>query len=460
MDQLSRRRFIASGGKGLLALSFADAFLAACTSDGGQEETGGTDLVLWLSNFDAAWTKWFQENIADGFNEAEPNYHIDVVSKPPESMASLLRTAMSAGQGPDLIPAGSPAAAGNFVEQDWVRPLDEYAQQYRWDDKFLGWALDVGKVQDKLYSVPIVWESFLVLYNKQVFEDNGWSVPTTGAELEAIAAEATGKGIVPFSAGNGEFPAATEWFVTNFFNHHAGPEALFQALTTEIPFTDAVFVDAITRLNDWFQNGWLGGGVERYFTNGFNDVYAALADGTAAMDMEGDWAVASMAEFFGDANDNWDWFPIPPLRDGVPFPLYELGIGDTFSINAESASADAAAVFLDWWFSQPQLAAKKMADLVTDPWPIPIPESDFPPGLDPRFTEQYVARVEATDEGNFGYTGYTFLGPKSYTYVFEEMERVMTGSVTPAEYCQGLNDIFQQEYADGRVPPVIPRETS
>src|SRR5205823_6511723 len=135
-----------------------------------------------------------------------------------------------------------------------------------------------------------------------------------------------------------------------------GPDALYQALTTQIPFTDPVFVEAITILNDWFQKGWLGGGVDRYFTNGFDAVYSAVGDGKAVMDMEGDWAISSMPDFFGNNDQGWDWFPIPALRDGVPFPLFELGIGDTYSINAESKSADAAAKFLDWWFSQPKLA--------------------------------------------------------------------------------------------------------
>jgi raffinose/stachyose/melibiose transport system substrate-binding protein len=468
MDQrsaISRRRFLASGGKTLLAASFAGSLAAACTGDtggggGGEGSAGAKEFSLWLSNFDQTWTDWLTTNITGGFEQANQGYAIDVVIKPPESMGSLMRTALSAGQGPDAIPASSPSAAGQFVEQGWVLPLDAYSQQYGWDQKILGWALEVGKVQGKLYSVPIVWESFLILYNKKLFAENGWTVPTTGEELEAIAADAMGKGIVPFTAGNGEFRGATEWFVTNFFNHYSGPDALFQALTTEIPFTDPVFVEAVTMLNDWFQKGWFGGSVQKYFTNGFNDVYAALADGKAAMDLEGDWAIAAMSEFFGDRNDEWDWFPIPPLRDGVPFPLFELGIGDTFSINAKSEAADAVAKFLDWWFSQPQLAARKMSELAADPWPIPIPEADFPTDIDPRFRDQYLARIDATDAGNFGYTGYTFLGPKSYTYVFEEMEKVMTGEMTPAEYCQGLNDLFQQEYADGRVPPIIPRTTS
>ena len=453
---ISRRRFLVYGGNSLLAAGIGGSLLAACTGSG-EEESGGKSFSLWTWETGAPYTKWFQENIYGGFEKAYPGYNIDVIVKP--SMGPL-ETALTAGQGPDAVPGGGPANVGQFVDNDWLLPLDSYSKQYGWDEKILGWALDSGKVGGQLYSLPVVWESFLILYNKKTFQENGWSVPTTREELEAIATEAMGRGIVPFSAGNGEFAGATEWFVFNFFNHYSGADALYQALTTELPFTDPVFVDAISMLNGWFQKGWLGGSVEKYFTNGFNEVYAALVDGTAAMDMEGTWAMPAMPEFFGSESPDWDWFPIPSLRDGVPFPLYELGIGETLSINAESKSADAVAKFLDWWFSQSKLAARKMADLSADPWPIPIQESDFPSNIDPRFRDQYLARVDATGAGNFGYTGYTFLPPKSYAYTFEEMEKVMTGGMTPAEYCQGLNDIFLQEYAEGKVPPIIPRESS
>ena len=33
-------------------------------------------------------------------------------------------------------------------------PLDEFADQANWKDLFLPWALNLGKVDGKLYSVP------------------------------------------------------------------------------------------------------------------------------------------------------------------------------------------------------------------------------------------------------------------------------------------------------------------
>ena len=233
-------------------------------------------------------------------------------------------------------------------------------------------------------------------------------------------------------------PGATEWFVFNFFNHYSGADALYQALTTELPFTDPVFVDAISMLNGWFQKGWLGGSVEKYFTNGFNEVYAALVDGTAAMDMEGTWAMPAMPEFFGSGSPDWDWFPIPSLRDGVPFLSTSLASAKR-SRSTRRPSGRCCCQVLGLVVLTVQARGEEDGrTLWRDPWPIPESRNPTSPSnIDPRFRDQYLARIDATGAGNFGYTGYTFLPPKSYAYTFEEMEKVMTGGMTPARVLPG-----------------------
>src|SRR5215210_7464576 len=98
-----------------------------------------------------------------------------------------------------------------------------------------------------------------------------------------------GPGITPFAAGIRDDPAEIEWFPTIFSNHYSGPDALYQALTGEIPFSDPVFVDAIDLFNNYVQKGWFGGSPERFFSTGFEALHADLGDGKAAMNMEGSW---------------------------------------------------------------------------------------------------------------------------------------------------------------------------
>jgi raffinose/stachyose/melibiose transport system substrate-binding protein len=71
------------------------------------------------------------------------------------------------------------------------------------------------------------------------------------------------------------------------WNHYAGPDALYQALSGQIKWTDPVFVDAITALNSWFQKGYIGKSVDDYFTYHFPQCYTLLAQQKAAMYLVG-----------------------------------------------------------------------------------------------------------------------------------------------------------------------------
>ena len=111
----------------------------------------------------------------------------------------------------------------------------------------------LGRYEDELYAIPYQLQTMLLYYNKTLFEDKSMQPPRNRDELEAMAEELQGQGVTPFAAGIGDDPAAIEWFPTVFWNHYSGPDALYQALTGEIPFSDPVFVDAIELFNTRFQ---------------------------------------------------------------------------------------------------------------------------------------------------------------------------------------------------------------
>jgi raffinose/stachyose/melibiose transport system substrate-binding protein len=54
----------------------------------------------------------------------------------------------------------------------------------------------------------------------------------------------------------------------------------------------------------------------------------------------------------------------------------------------------------------------------------------------------------------FGYTTWTFWPAKSDTYIYQQMDKVLAGQLTPKDYCAGLDSVFQQEFKAGKTPPV------
>jgi raffinose/stachyose/melibiose transport system substrate-binding protein len=238
-------------------------------------------------------------------------------------------------------------------------------------------------------------------------------------------------------------------------NHGAGPDNVYKALSGELRWSDPVFVDAMTRLNNWFQQGWMGGGTQRYFTNRFDTLYTDLAKGRAALQITGTWGFQEIGPFFKDAE--WDWAPLPALGAGVPAKVFALGIGGTSSINASSKVAPAAALFLDWLISDPKRMARGIAEAGVQPYPVQLTEDDFPAGTDQRQTRLYNELGQASASRDVGYTTWTFWPPKSNTYLYEQFEKVIVGRMTPPDYLQGLDEVFAEERAEGKVPPLISR---
>ena len=449
---MSRRQFLATGSRAALGAGLAGPLLAGCGGGG-----GGSGQVTFWSNLEGSGPQnYFKKNVEKSFEKANKGTDLKVTFQDPDQMDRLVRTALQGGEGPDIIMTPGPAYAQEYVDANLFAELDEYADQFKWEDKLLGWALDLGRYEGKLYAIPYQLQTMLLYYNKTLLEDKGMQPPKSRDELESMADELQGQGITPFAAGIGDDPAAIEWFPTVFWNHYSGPDALYQALTGEIPFSDPVFVDAIDMFNNYVQKGWFGGSPERFFSTGFEAYYADLGDGKAAMDIEGTWLLPLIGPYFKDSGDEWDWAPLPPLRSAIPAELYELALGSTLSINSRAQDVDAAAAFIDYLAADKQRAVKWMAAVpAAFNAPLPFSESDFPASMDDRVARQLAALSRATAKGNFGYTAWTFWPSKSDVYIQEETQKVLTGDITPAEFCSGLDETFTKELKEGAVPKII-----
>ena len=453
--KLSRRQFIARGGRVALGAGLAGSLLAGCGGGSG----GGGPVTMWSNLEGSGPQDYFGKNVERPFERANQGTRLDVTFQPPSEMDRLIRTALQGGEGPDIVMTPGPAYAAEYIDANLFAELDEYSGQFGWENKLLGWALDLGRSEDALYTIPYQLQTMILYFNSTVFEEMGLQPPRDRDELEGLAEELNGQGIVPFAAGIGDDPAAVEWFPTVFWNHFSGPQALYEALTGETPFSDAVFVDAIELFNDYVQRGWFGGSRERFFSNGFDALHADFGDGKAAMNIEGSWFMASAVDFFGQAagNENdWDWAPLPPMESGVPQEMYALGIGSTLSVNARSENTEGAAAFIDHLVADKGQAADWMAAVPSAfNAPLPFQDGDFPGSMDDRVRRQLVSLSQATDQGNFGYTNWTFWPPKSTVYIQEEIQKVLTGETTAAEYCEGLAGVFTEEREEGLVPKII-----
>jgi raffinose/stachyose/melibiose transport system substrate-binding protein len=365
---------------------------------------------------------------------------------------TAVQTALAGGAGPDVVITPGPSFAFELAKAGQLIALDTYAEQHKWSETFVPWALDLGRTGGQLFSIPSEVETLVLYFNSTLFDEHGWTPPTTIEEMMALAETISGEGIIPFAHANAEWRPANEWFVGEFLNHGAGPDKVYQALKGELKWTDQVFIDALTPLNLAQENGWFMGGLDRYYTTPSADAASAIAYGEAAMKIEGSWFMSDALTFFEESGQDWDWVPMPSTTGDA---IYDLGIGSTFSINGASKNQDAAAEFLTSLFSA-ETQAQLVVDCALSPAPVEI-SSDLLAGIDERQARLVDSLNKASEENNYGYTTWTFWPPKTEVYLYEEIEKVWAGDVTLPDYLQGLQDLFDQELESGDLPPLPER---
>lgn len=449
---ISRRSFLTAAGAAAAA-----AGLGACGSSAGGSASGG-GITMWTAFSEIQLEQYFKEQYTDPWNAAYPDTPLNVVAKPTTTLAQLEQTAIGAGAGPDLITEDGVTTVIPLAQAKQVLPLDEYASKYGWDKTLLPWSFNASTWEGKLWSVPNAYETMLMYYNPATFDKYGWTPPANLDETEALFAEIHGRGIQPITAGNAGWRGVNEWFVTMFWNHYAGPEALYEALTGQIAWDDPVFVEPLQILQRWFSNGWIGVSSQDYFTTQFSTCYNNLVTGKAATYWSGTWEFANLPLYFGKAGQNtatWTWANLPSMRTGIPPVVNELSIGDTYSINAQAKDPDAAAKFLGWYLANKKAAVTGLKLFGNEPPPIALSASDWVPGTNPNFSRAYDEMTVNSKAGNIGYTTWTFWPPKSDTYIIDSADGIITGSTKPQDYCTGLDSIFKAELAQHQVPPLF-----
>jgi raffinose/stachyose/melibiose transport system substrate-binding protein len=416
-------------------------------------------VTWWTEAYEDAVMDHIQQTFVDAFNADHPDIQVELL--PQENLNDALRPAIQAGAAPDIIQTPGPSYVKEYFDAGFLLPMDMYAEQYGWQDKMLPWAYASGLFEGKLYSVQLTYESMVLIYNKTLFEQNGWEVPTTLEEMEGLATEMADMGVIPFSYGNVGWQPTNEHLEGIYLNNYAGPENVYLALIGEKPWTDPEFVEAVNLLTTHIvDNGWFGGSLENYYSYAWDDFWSILANGEGGMMMVGTWGFRGAVDYFADTDYDWDWAPLPTFSEMAGEYNYELAIGSTLSINGASEHPDAAAAVLDYLFSDKARALEIASGAAFGEWVVPLiyTEEDFPEGTDERLVRFFVDFAEVTGEGRYGYTTWTFWPAKPNVHLWEAIEDVWAGDTSVEDYLAEHQALWDEARAEGKTLEVAPRE--
>lgn len=212
------------------------------------------------------------------------------------------------------------------------------------DSKYLDKVLDAASenvtIDGKTYGV--VYNALYqgVYYNKDMFAENGWEIPKTLDDLQAIIDDCKAKGITPFashmvdtwSIGN----VTMQFAMNDVFNHNPAWGDEFRE--GKVSFSDSKeFQNAYQYNKLIFDNTF-----PETFSTEQTDCDAKMVMGEAAMKVSGSWSIQNFLDI--DENFNFGIFPFPN-QTGDSKLIFEPNI--TIMTSAASEHQDAINCVLD-----------------------------------------------------------------------------------------------------------------
>jgi len=341
----STLRALALGTASLLAV----AGLTSCSSSSEEATDLGDKKVTIYGGYGEAQTAAFQAEL-DKFSEESG---IEVTFTSLASFDTDIKVKITSGQAPDI---GIWPQPGGLLDQSAnLLPLEDVIDLAPIQETLVpGW--DSLAVQDgKVYGLPVSANvKTLVFYNPAAFAANGYTVPTTDAEMTALIEQikADGSGY-PFCAGI-ESGGATGWPITDWLEQYVlmynGVDVYNQWIAGEVGFDDPRIVKAADKVAEiLLTEGNVNGGGISMATDGFGNTAPLFetggkAKGQCFMLRQGSF----ITDFFPDAikaelaagdYTNANVFTLPAPADGQ---AGVLGGGDLAA--AFNADGDTAAV--------------------------------------------------------------------------------------------------------------------
>ncbi|GGO66582.1 sugar ABC transporter substrate-binding protein [Microbacterium nanhaiense] len=337
--------------------------LAGC-SGGGSEGDGVAEdgsMTLTLSAWSVATTPEFQL-LADAFHEKNPNITVEVKDYDPAEYNTLLTTDLAAGKGPDIITQKEVKFLTTFQEGGQLLDVSDVELP-----EGIGGA-DSYKVDGTAYATPYRQDSWVLFYNKDLFEqagvdapDGSWTWEDYDAAAEELAANLDG--------AKGTYQHSWQSTLQGFANAQNDADLLAGEYDYMKPFYERILA---------LQSD---GAQESFNTVTANQLtyQGEFGKQKAAMMPMGTWFVATLIsqQASGDADDfEWGIAPIPQLdasTTGTENTPVTFGDPTGFGINANISDdkAQAAKDFLA--FAASEEAATALAEigitpaLLTDP---------------------------------------------------------------------------------------------
>lgn len=188
-----------------------------------------------------------------------------------------------------------------------------------------------------------------IAYNKGMFEEHGWEVPTTWSEMEALCEQIKEKNIDPF-VYPGQVIGYWDFMVNPMIVSAGGFDYLNQYLTMEKPedWENPGRLAAYEQFEKLFENGYMLNGSEAL---NHTSAQMEFVNGRAAMIPNGSWLENEMRESTPEGFE-MAMMAVPAMENAVEEHVTYNMIGDFIMVPEKAAQKELAKEFIKFACSQ------------------------------------------------------------------------------------------------------------
>lgn len=343
-------------GAALAGCMTASMFLTACGNS--NENSGKTEIEILQYKPEAAT---YFDQVEEEFNATHDDIHLTIDS--PNDASTILRTRFIREDYPDIIGIGGDINYSYYVDAGILADVSdsEVMGTIKQSYKDILEALEIVPTEGT-FGIPYVANAAGILYNREMFEEHGWKIPTTWDELMSLCNDIQSEGIQPFYFGfKDTWTCLAPW---NAMAVALAPSDVCQQVNKgETTFTDEYREVAEKYLD------LLNYGPEDPFAYGYNDACTAFANGEAAMYPIGSYAVPQILSVNPDMDIDSFVMPASDTADGNTL---NSGVDLMFAVTKDCKNKDAAYEVLNFLYEDDNI--QKYID---DQNAIPCKEGDF-----------------------------------------------------------------------------------
>lgn len=330
---MNKRKCVALGMA--LVLTASSAVLTGCGSD---KTKDGRTIVTMLQYKPEAVSAF--DEMAERFNASQDEIYLEIES--PNDAMTVLKTRFVREDYPDIIGIGGDINYSNFLDANMFMDISDFDGISDIKPAYMDIVKELEFIpQDGVHALPYVANCAGILYNKDMFEENGWEIPTTWSEFTALCDTISESGVAyPLYMGYKD-----TWTCMAPWNALAvgltPPDVCSQVNAGNTTFTEQ-YAEVAEK-----EKALLQYAEPNPYAYSYNDACTAFARGESAMFPIGSYAVPQIQSVNPDINIDSFTFP---ANENAEDNVLNSGVDLLFAVMKESKNKEAVYKVLDFMF--------------------------------------------------------------------------------------------------------------